>query len=164
MSASGGLRIGHGIDAHRLVPGRRLLLGCVEIPFDLGLEGHSDGDVAAHALGSALLGGAGLGDLGRHFPSDDERWRDLSGRDLLARVASLLSAAGWVLESGQVVVLAERPRLAPHLSAMARAMAEALGVEPGRLQVGVSSTDGLGFVGRLDGILASSVVLLRSVS
>lgn len=157
-------RLGHGLDAHRLVPGRPLVLGCVEVPFALGLHGHSDGDVVAHALADAILGGAGLGDLGRHFPSTDPRWEGVSGAAILGRVADLAGQAGWALESAQVVALAEQPRLAAYLEAMAEALCRALRVEPGRVHVGVSSTDGLGMVGRLEGIAASAVVLLRSVS
>jgi 2-C-methyl-D-erythritol 2,4-cyclodiphosphate synthase len=157
------LRIGHGMDAHRLVGGRPLMLGGIEVPHDQGLEGHSDGDAAAHALADAVLGGAGRGDLGAHFPSGEERWRGASGADLLRRAAELAREAGWQVASAQVVVLAERPRLSPHTPAMAAAMAAALGMPAERLAVSVTSTDGMGLVGRMEGIAASAVVLLSSI-
>jgi 2-C-methyl-D-erythritol 2,4-cyclodiphosphate synthase len=159
-----GLRIGHGIDAHRLVDGRPLMLGGVRVEFDRGLEGHSDGDVVAHALADAVLGGAGLGDIGVHFPSADERWRDISGIDLLRAVASQARDAGWEVSSAQVVAMVEQPRLAPYVAAMRAAMAGALGVSPQRIAVSATTTDGMGLVGRLEGIVASAVVLLAPIS
>jgi 2-C-methyl-D-erythritol 2,4-cyclodiphosphate synthase len=159
-----GLRIGHGIDAHRLVDGRPLMLGGVRVEFDRGLEGHSDGDVVAHALADAVLGGAGLGDIGVHFPSADERWRDISGIDLLRAVASQARDAGWEVSSAQVVAMVEQPRLAPYVAAMRAAMAGALGVSPLRIAVSATTTDGMGLVGRLEGIVASAVVLLAPIS
>ncbi|MGH7723304.1 MAG: 2-C-methyl-D-erythritol 2,4-cyclodiphosphate synthase [Candidatus Dormibacteria bacterium] len=154
------LRIGHGLDAHRLVAGRPLMLGCVHVPSDRGLAGHSDGDALAHALCDALLGAAGLGDMGRHFPSTGDRWRDASGVDLLGAVAALVREAGLGIVSAQVVAVAEEPRLAPHLDAMAVACAAALGIERELLQVAATSSDGLGFTGRGEGISASAVALL----
>jgi 2-C-methyl-D-erythritol 2,4-cyclodiphosphate synthase len=154
------LRIGHGVDAHRLVAGRPLMLGCVRIPHDRGLAGHSDGDVVVHALCDALLGAAGQGDMGRHFPSADDRWRDTAGSEFLRAVASLLSAAGARLLSAHVVAVAEEPRLAPHLDAMMEACASALEVDRAVLRVTATSSDGLGFTGRNEGIAASAVVLL----
>jgi 2-C-methyl-D-erythritol 2,4-cyclodiphosphate synthase len=159
-----GLRIGHGVDAHRLVPGRPLMLGGVRVPFEMGLEGHSDGDAAAHALADAVLGAADLGDLGRHFPSDDERWRGASSLRILEHVAELARAAGWVVESAQVVAVCERPRLAPHVEAMRAALAAALGVDRAQVAVSATTTDGLGFTGRGEGIAASAVVLLAPIS
>lgn len=157
------LRVGHGMDAHRLVAGRPLMLGGIEVPHDRGLEGHSDGDAAAHALADAVLGGAGRGDLGAHFPSGEERWRGAAGIDLLRRAAELAAEAGWQVVSAQVVVLAEQPRLAAHTAAMGAAMAAALGVAADRLAVSATSTDGMGLVGRMEGIAASAVVLLTSI-
>jgi 2-C-methyl-D-erythritol 2,4-cyclodiphosphate synthase len=159
-----GLRIGHGVDAHRLVPGRPLLLGGVEVPHDLGLEGHSDGDVAVHALADAVLGACGQGDLGRHFPSSDERWRGVNSLVLLRHAAELAREQGFGVQSAQVVVICERPRLAPHVEAMRQALAGALGVEPSRVAVGTTSTDGMGMTGRGEGIAASAVVLLAPIS
>ena len=154
------LRIGHGLDAHRLVPGRRLMLGGVHVDHDLGLAGHSDGDALAHALGDAVLGAAGLGDIGRHFPSAEECWRDLAGVDLLAAVAEKLAAAGASLVSASAVVIAERPRLADHLDAMGAACAAALGAEPGAVRVSATTTDGMGLTGRGEGIAVSAVALV----
>lgn len=154
------LRIGHGIDAHRLVEGRRLMLGCVDVPSDRGLAGHSDGDVLVHALCDALLGAAGLGDMGLHFPSSDERWRDTPGADFLRAVAALLTSEGRRLVSAHAVLVAEEPPLAPHLAAMSVACARELGAEAALLRVSATSTDGLGFAGRGEGIAASVVVLL----
>jgi 2-C-methyl-D-erythritol 2,4-cyclodiphosphate synthase len=158
------MRIGHGVDAHRLVPGRPLILGGVEIPYERGLEGHSDGDAVTHALADAVLGAAGQGDLGRHFPSSDERWRGVNSLLLLTEAAALARHAGWVVESAQVVAICERPRLGPHVEQMQRALADALGVEPEQVAVSATSTDGLGFTGRGEGIAASAVVLLSAVS
>jgi 2-C-methyl-D-erythritol 2,4-cyclodiphosphate synthase len=158
------LRIGHGVDAHRLVPGRPLVLGGVQIPHERGLEGHSDGDAATHALADAVLGAAGAGDLGRHFPSSDERWRGVSSLVLLGHAAELARAAGWVVESAQVVVICERPRLAPHIAAMQAALSGAMGVEPEQVAVSATSTDGMGMTGRGEGIAASAVVLLAPIS
>ncbi len=154
------LRIGHGVDAHRLAPGRPLLLGCVAIPHDRGLAGHSDGDVVVHALCDALLGAAGQGDMGRHFPSSDERWRDTSGADFLRAVAALLSEHYARVLSAHVVAIAEEPRLAAHLEAMSVGCADALGIDSALLHVTATSTDGLGYTGRGEGIGASAVALL----
>jgi 2-C-methyl-D-erythritol 2,4-cyclodiphosphate synthase len=158
------MRIGHGIDAHRLVPGRPLMLGGIEVPHDKGLEGHSDGDVLAHALADAVLGAAGLGDLGRHFPSSDERWRGAAGTAILQHVAELAHRAGWVVESAHVVAVCEQPRLSPHVDAMRAALAAALGVDATQVAVSATSTDGVGFTGRGEGIAASAVVLLAPIS
>lgn len=155
------LRIGHGLDAHRLAQGRPLRLGCVDIPWERGLAGHSDGDVAVHALIDALLGAAGLGTIGDRFPSGDERWRDASGAELLRDVGVLLTGSGMRVRSAQVVVVCERPRLAPYLGVMEQGIAAALGAGSGVVTVGATSTDGLGMTGRGEGIAASAVVLLE---
>jgi 2-C-methyl-D-erythritol 2,4-cyclodiphosphate synthase len=157
------MRIGHGVDAHRLVEGRPLMLGCVRVPHDRGLAGHSDGDVLVHALCDAILGGAGLGDMGRHFPSSDARWRDTAGRDFLAAVAALIAAERLRVVSTHVVVVAQQPRLAAHLEAMREACAAALDAESRTVQVTATTTDGLGFTGRGEGIAASAVALLDSL-
>lgn len=164
MIGRAAFRIGHGIDAHRLVTGRPLMLGGVEVPHDRGLEGHSDGDAATHALADAVLGAAGAGDLGRHFPSSDERWRGVSSLVLLEHAAELARQHGWVVESAQVVIVCERPRLAPHVEAMRHALARALGVEPAQVAVSATTTDGMGMTGRGEGIAASAVVLLAPIS
>jgi 2-C-methyl-D-erythritol 2,4-cyclodiphosphate synthase len=154
------LRVGHGVDAHRFVPRRPFMLGGVLIPYDRGLMGHSDGDAVAHALADACLGGAGLGDLGRHFPSTDPQWRDTAGVRLLELVAEKLREAGWSVSSGHVIAIAEEPRLASHLDAMSQAICDALGVPRGTVVVGATTTDGMGFAGRGEGVAASATVLL----
>ena len=158
------MRIGHGVDAHRLVPGRPLMLGGVAVPHTDGLEGHSDGDALCHALCDAILGAAGLGDLGRHFPSSEERWRGVAGTELLRRCAALAHEAGFAVASAHAVAIAHAPRLAPHTAAMTAAIAAALGVDPERVAVSATSTDGMGFTGRGEGIAASAVVLLSPLS
>ena len=155
------LRIGHGLDAHRLAPGRPLLLGCVAVPSDQGLVGHSDGDVVAHALADACLGAAGLGTMGEHFPSGDERWRGVGGREFLELVAAKLAEAGARVVSAQVAVVCARPRLAPFFAAMGEAMSTALATPPGTVTVTATTGDGLGLAGRGEGILASAVALLE---
>lgn len=154
------LRIGHGLDAHRLVEGRPLMLGCVHVPHDRGLAGHSDGDALAHALCDALLGAAGLRDMGHHFPSSEPRWSGTSGAEFLRAVAAMVRERGLRLVSSQVVAVAEQPRLGAHVDAMALACAAALGVDRALLQVTATSADGLGFAGRGEGIAASAVALL----
>ncbi|HEY6378391.1 MAG TPA: 2-C-methyl-D-erythritol 2,4-cyclodiphosphate synthase [Candidatus Dormibacteraeota bacterium] len=154
------MRIGHGIDAHRLVAGRPLVLGGVSIDHDRGLEGHSDGDVVTHALADAVLGAAGLGDLGRHFPGTEVRWRGADSLGLLAEVARLVREVGLRVVSAQVVAVCEAPRLAEHTTEMARRLAGALGVAAGVVSVAATSTDGLGLTGRGEGIAASAVALL----
>jgi 2-C-methyl-D-erythritol 2,4-cyclodiphosphate synthase len=154
------LRVGHGVDAHRLVAGRPLMLGGVEVPYERGLAGHSDGDAVAHALCDALLGAAGLGDMGRHFPSSDVRWRDTPGVEFLRAVSAMLREDGWRLVSAHVVVIAEEPRLTAHLDAMAATCASTLGAGDSVVQVTATTSDGMGFAGRGEGIAASAVVLL----
>ena len=154
-------RIGHGIDAYRFIPGRPLMLGGVLIPYDRGLLGHSDGDAVVHALVDAILGAASLGDMGKHFPSSDPRWKDTSGCEFLHVVAERLREEGWMIASAHVVAIAEEPRLAGHLAAMSDAMSKALGLERGTIAVGATTTDGMGFSGRSEGIAASATVLLE---
>jgi 2-C-methyl-D-erythritol 2,4-cyclodiphosphate synthase len=137
------------------------MLGCVPVPSDQGLVGHSDGDVVAHALADACLGAAGLGTMGDHFPSSDECWRGVGGREFLESVAAKLAEAHARVVSAQVVVVCARPRLAPFFAAMGEAMSEALGVPGGTVVVGATSGDGLGFAGRGEGIVASAVGLLE---
>jgi 2-C-methyl-D-erythritol 2,4-cyclodiphosphate synthase len=154
-------RIGHGIDAHRFIPGRHLMLGGVLIPYSRGLLGHSDGDAVVHALVDAILGASGLGDMGKHFPSSDPTWRDTSGVEFLKVVATKLDEEGWTVTSAHVIAIAEEPRLSPHLGAMSDAMSAALGLEQGTIAVGATTTDGMGFCGRGEGIAASATVLLE---
>jgi 2-C-methyl-D-erythritol 2,4-cyclodiphosphate synthase len=155
------MRVGQGFDAHRLVPGRPLVLGGVEIPFELGLDGHSDGDVLLHAITDAVLGAQGAGDLGRHFPSTRADLRGARSAGLLAEAARMAGAAGFAVAQVDATVIAERPRLADHTEKMQRAIADALGVAAGCVNVKVTSTDGLGAIGRGEGIAALAVVLLE---
>jgi len=154
-------RVGNGLDAHRLVAGRPLVLGGVTVPFDRGLEGHSDGDCVLHALCDALLGAAGEGDMGRHFPSADARWKDVSSLVFLDEVARILVRAGWALENADVTVVAQAPALAPHAEAMRTAIARALEAPIESVSVKAKSTDGLGAFGRGEGIAALATALLR---
>jgi 2-C-methyl-D-erythritol 2,4-cyclodiphosphate synthase len=154
------MRVGLGVDAHRLVPGRPLLLGGVAIPHDRGLAGHSDGDAAIHAAIDALLGAASLGDIGDHFPSSDERYRDVSSRLLLREVAARLAQAGWRIVNLDLVIIAERPKLAPYRAAMREALATDLGVKVEAVSIKATTTDGLGFTGRGEGIAAQAVALI----
>jgi 2-C-methyl-D-erythritol 2,4-cyclodiphosphate synthase len=154
------VRIGQGFDAHRLVAGRPLRLGGVEIPHPRGLEGHSDGDVLLHAVASALLGALGDGDLGRHFPSSDPALAGIASRAILERVVARVRAAGLAIGNVDATVVAQEPRLAPHLEKLAAGVADALGTEPARVNVKATSTDGLGAIGRGEGIAALAVALL----
>jgi 2-C-methyl-D-erythritol 2,4-cyclodiphosphate synthase len=156
------VRVGQGFDAHRLVEGRRLVLGGVEIAHSRGLAGHSDGDVLLHAIANALLGAMGEGDLGRHFPSSDAALRDIASGEILARVASRLAAGGFEVANIDATVVAEEPRLGPHREKMESVIAGVLGVEVARVNVKVTSTDGLGFAGRGEGIAAFAVVALAA--
>ncbi|MDH3520165.1 MAG: 2-C-methyl-D-erythritol 2,4-cyclodiphosphate synthase [Myxococcales bacterium] len=156
------MRIGQGIDAHRLVAGRPLRLGGVEIPHPRGLEGHSDGDVLLHAIASALLGALGEGDLGRHFPSSDPALAGIASGEIVARVMAQVRARGYALGNVDATVVAQEPRLAPHLDTLRGALADLLGVDSGRVNVKVTSTDHLGAIGRGEGIAALAVVLLEA--
>jgi 2-C-methyl-D-erythritol 2,4-cyclodiphosphate synthase len=154
-------RVGSGFDAHRLASGRPLMLGGVEVPFSRGLEGHSDGDCLLHAICDALLGAAGSGDMGRHFPSSDPRWKGAASRLFLEETNRLVSAAGFVVENVDATVVAEAPALAPYLDAMRESVAGALKIDEGLVSIKAKSTDGLGALGRGDGMAATAVVLLR---
>jgi 2-C-methyl-D-erythritol 2,4-cyclodiphosphate synthase len=158
------LRIGQGWDVHPLVPGRRLVLGGVEIPAERGLDGHSDADVLAHAVGDALLGAIGAGDLGRHFPSSDERWRGASGARLLAAVCEELARAGFAIINVDATVIAEQPRLAPWAEALRKGLAAQLALDESRVNVKLKSADGLGALGRGEGIAAQAVALVEERS
>ena len=155
------MRVGNGFDAHRLVPGRRLVLGGVEIPFDRGLEGHSDGDCLLHAVCDALLGAAGAGDLGQHFPSSEPKWKGTASMVFLKEVARVVDEKGYVLENLDATVIAERPALAPHIEGMRAGLARALGVAVERVSVKAKTADGMGSLGRGEGIAAQAAVLLR---
>ena len=155
------MRIGQGIDVHRLVSGRRLMLGGIEIPHDRGLEGHSDGDALLHAVSDSILGAIGAGDLGRHFPSSDERWRGVESREILAEVAAKMKSAGYAIENLDATIIAQAPRLAPFQAEMKKNLVEVLGSRDERINLKVTSTDQLGFIGRGEGIAGMAVVLLR---
>ena len=156
------MRVGQGFDVHRLVPGRRLLLGGVEIEYERGLQGHSDADVLAHAVGDALLGAIGAGDLGTLFPSSDPAWRDASGSELLGRILLRMQEAGFRIENVDATLIAQEPRLAAHRAAIEKGLVGMLRVDASRVNVKLKSSDGLGAVGRSEGIAAQAVVLLRS--
>lgn len=154
------MRIGLGVDAHAFVTGRKLILGGVEIDHVEGLAGHSDADVLSHAIADALLGAAGLGDLGDSFPNDD-RWRDASSLELLERTAVAVRGAGWRVANIDATIVAERPRLSEHRAAMAANVAGALGISVSDVSVKATTTDGLGFTGRGEGMSALAVVLVE---
>ena len=156
-------RIGHGVDIHRLVPGRRLILGGVEIPWDKGLLGHSDADVVCHALSNALLGAIGEGDIGKHFPDSDPRYTDASSLELLRAVMELVKARGFHVGNADLTILAERPKLAPYRQEMQKRLAEVLEVEPAAVNLKATTAEKLGFIGREEGIMAEAVVLLESL-
>lgn len=154
------LRIGHGFDAHRLVSGRALRLGGVAVAHPRGLEGHSDGDCVLHAVCDALLGAAGEGDMGRHFPSSDARWKGADSRLFVEEVSRILAARGFQLGNLDVTVIAQEPALSPYLEAMRSSIAGALGVGHDCVSVKAKSTDGLGALGRAEGIAALATALL----
>ncbi len=153
-------RVGHGFDAHRLVAGRPLRLGGIPVPHDRGLEGHSDGDCVLHAVCDALLGAAGAGDMGRHFPSRDPRWRGADSRVFVAEVSRLLREGRWRLGNLDVTVIAQEPVLAPHLGPMRQAIAAALEVAEDTVSVKAKSTDHMGALGRGEGIAALATALI----
>lgn len=153
-------RTGLGYDVHPLVPGRPLILGGVEIPYPLGLQGHSDADVLSHAVGDALLGAAGLGDLGRHFPDSDPRYRGISSLKLLEVIREKIRLRGWALVNVDSTVVAQKPRLADYLESMGERLAGTLQVTADRINVKATTTEGLGFAGRQEGLAAYAVVLL----
>lgn len=154
------MRIGQGYDAHCFERGRPLLLGGVEIPHAEGLKAHSDGDVLIHALCDALLGAAGLGDIGRHFPDKDQAYAGIDSRILLRRVVDLVQGEGWRIGNVDLTVVAQRPRLAPHIPAMQTVLAADLRVEAGQVNIKATTTEGMGFTGRGEGIAAQAVALL----
>lgn len=156
------MRIGLGYDVHRLVAGRPLILGGVQLPHSLGLLGHSDADVLCHALMDALLGAAALPDIGRLFPDDDPQYAGADSLQLLAQVAAMLRGEGWRIANVDAVIMAERPKIAPYISQMREKLAEALGVEASAVGLKATTTEKLGFVGREEGIAAQAVALLES--
>ena len=154
------MRIGHGFDVHRFGEGDHLMIGGVAVPFDHGFVAHSDGDVLLHAVCDALLGACGLGDIGRHFPDTDPAWAGADSRALLRHVAGLAREAGYRVGNLDATVLAQAPKLAPHVATMAARIAEDLGVAAAAVNVKATTTERLGFTGRGEGIAAEAVVLL----
>ena len=155
------MRIGQGFDVHALVPGRKLIIGGVDIPFARGLLGHSDADVLLHAVTDALLGAAGLGDIGRHFPDSDPRFKDADSRQLLRETARLVEEAGYRTVNVDATVIARAPRMAPHVAAMVANIAADLGIEAGCVNIKAKTTESLGFTGRGEGIAAQAIALIE---
>ncbi len=158
------MRVGFGYDAHRLTPGRRLVLGGVEIPHPLGLSGHSDADVLTHALGDALLGAVAAGDLGQHFPDSDPAFKDISSLILLERIMTVVQSRGFQPVNVDVTVVAEQPRLAPHVPKIIDNLAPILGLPPEAINIKATSTEKMGFAGREEGIAAYAVVLVNKAA
>jgi 2-C-methyl-D-erythritol 2,4-cyclodiphosphate synthase len=155
------MRVGQGFDVHRLAAGRRLVIGGVEIPHDKGLLGHSDADVLLHAICDALLGAAALGDIGRHFPDTDPKYKGIDSRALLRHVAGLLADRGRRVVNVDATIIAEAPRMAPHIPRMVQNIAADLGIEPHYVNVKATTTEQLGFTGRGEGIAAQAVCLVE---
>ena len=155
------MRIGHGYDVHRLVEGRKLILGGVEIPWEKGLDGHSDADVLTHAIMDALLGAAAMGDIGKLFPDTDDRFLGICSMELLTEVGSRLRAAGYAVGNIDATVIAQRPKLAPYIDAMRKEIAERLQIDVSRVSVKATTEEHLGFTGSGDGIAAHAVCLLE---
>lgn len=157
------MRIGMGYDVHKLVEGRELILGGVYIPWEKGLLGHSDADVLIHAVMDALLGAAALGDIGRHFPDTDPAYKGISSIVLLQHVAALLKENGFAVVNIDATVIAQKPKMAPHIPRMTENMAEALGIEQSRLNIKATTEEGLGFTGRGEGIASQAICLLEDI-
>ncbi len=158
------IRIGHGYDLHRLVPDRPLWLGAVELPWERGLLGHSDGDVVCHAIADALLGAAALGDIGHLFPDTDPATEGIAGAEILRLTAARLAEAGWAITNVDATVIAEAPRLAPHIEAMRAALGAALHLDLGRVGVKATTSEGLGATGTGEAIAAHAVCLLHAAN
>lgn len=154
------IRIGHGFDVHAFAPGRRLVIGGVDIPFEQGLAGHSDADVLLHAICDALLGAAALGDIGHHFPDSDPRYAGVNSRELLRHVAGLLRATGWCIGNVDATIIAQAPRMAGHIAAMRTNIAADLKLAADAVNVKATTTERLGFTGRGEGIAAEAVCLI----
>lgn len=157
------MRIGHGYDSHRFEAGRPLVLGGVTIPSDVGLAGHSDADAVAHAVTDAILGAAGLGDIGSHFPDKDPSWKDADSLSLLARAVHLLEGENYQVVNVDVTVVAERPRIGPHVAEMRERLSGVLGISPGHVSIKGKSNEGMGWVGREEGIAVLAVALIDRI-
>ena len=157
------MRVGMGYDVHRLVPDRDLIIGGVKIPYEKGLLGHSDADVLLHAIMDALLGAAALGDIGKHFPDNDPEYEGADSLALLKRVGELLSEEGYVIENIDSTIIAQKPKMAPHIEQMRKNIADTLGLDISRVNVKATTEEGLGFTGAGEGISSQAVVLIMSV-
>ena len=155
------MRVCQGFDVHALVHGRKLVIGGVEIAHDKGLEGHSDADVLLHAICDALLGAAGLGDIGQHFPDNDPAYSDIDSRKLLRDVAKQVKAQGYKVVNIDATIIAQEPRMSPHMARMIGNIASDLGITPAMVNIKATTTEGLGFLGRVEGIAAQAVALLE---
>ena len=155
-----GLRIGHGFDVHQLVTGRKCIIGGVDIPFERGLLGHSDADVLLHAICDALLGAAALGDIGKHFPDTDARFKGIDSRELLKQVGVLMTERGYGIGNIDATIIAQAPKMAPHIPSMVKNIADDLGVDIDLVNVKATTTEQLGFTGRGEGIAAEAVCLI----
>jgi 2-C-methyl-D-erythritol 2,4-cyclodiphosphate synthase len=155
------MRIGHGYDVHRLVEGRKLIMGGVDIPWEKGLLGHSDADVLLHAIADALLGALAMGDIGKHFPDTDQAFKGADSMKLLEHVVGLIGAKGYCVGNMDATIIAQRPKMAPHIQTMRENIARVCGVEVDRINVKATTEEGLGFTGTGEGISAHAVVLLE---
>lgn len=164
MPDSPRIRIGHGIDVHAFGPGDHIMLGGIRVPHDQGVEAHSDGDVVIHALCDAMLGALALGDIGRHFPPSDTRWKGADSRTFLRHCNGLLGERGWRVGNADITVICERPRLGPHAETMRARLADDLGIGDGDISIKATTSEKLGFTGRGEGIAAQAVVLLVAMA
>lgn len=153
-------RVGHGFDVHQLVLGRELIIGGVKIEYERGLLGHSDADVLLHAIADALLGAAGMGDIGKHFPDSDAKYKGVDSRELLRHVATKIGAAGFTVGNVDATIIAQTPKMAPHIAQMVSNIAADLGIDTSQVNVKATTTEKLGFTGRGEGIAAEAVCLL----
>lgn len=156
------MRIGIGYDSHKLVEGRRLIIGGITIPFEKGLLGHSDADVLSHAIIDSLIGALGLGDIGQHFPDTDPQWKDASSIELLKRIISLIRINGYKVSWIDSCIIAEKPKLSPYIEDMKTALSES-GIPPGAINIKAKTNEGMGFIGRGEGIAAYAVCLLKRI-
>lgn len=158
------MRVGMGYDVHKLVEGRKLIMGGVDIPYEKGLLGHSDADVLLHAIMDALLGAAALGDIGRHFPDTDDRYKGISSIELLKQVGKLLDENNYIIENIDATIIAQKPKMRPYIDEMRSNIAEALGIDAGQVNVKATTEEGLGFTGSGEGISSQAICSLNTVS
>ncbi|MEW6115737.1 MAG: 2-C-methyl-D-erythritol 2,4-cyclodiphosphate synthase [Nitrospirota bacterium] len=156
------MRIGIGYDSHRLVEGRKLIIGGVDIPFEKGLLGHSDGDVLCHAIIDALIGALGEGDIGKHFPDTDNRWKDASSIMLLRHIVNMVKSKGFEIQWIDAVIITERPKMAPHIDFMKAAIEQA-GILPSVINIKAKTNEGMGFIGKEEGIVSQAVCLIKQI-